>query len=126
MSLTTTPRVVKKSSQTELSVLKLIQATPAISRVELSKLSGLSSAAITGVIGGLVHKGFLVEERASNKAIGRKRVALSLRPSLGCVVGIDLGTFNLRIVVTDLNGEILAGRQEKTEMSRGREGVLQR
>jgi predicted NBD/HSP70 family sugar kinase len=126
MSSATTPRVVKKSSQTELSVLKLIQATPAISRVELSKLSGLSSAAITGVIGGLVHKGFLAEERASNKAIGRKRVALSLRPSLGCVVGIDLGTFNLRIVVTDLNGEILASRQEKTEMSRGREGVLQR
>jgi predicted NBD/HSP70 family sugar kinase len=126
MTFLTTPPVVRKSSQTELGVLKLIQMTPAISRVELSKLSGLSSAAITGVIGGLIAKGFLAEERASTRAIGRKRVALSLRPSLGYVVGIDLGTFNLRIVVTDLNGEILAGRQEKTEMVRGREGVLER
>ncbi len=107
-------------------MLKLIQMNPATSRVELSTLSGLSSAAITGVIAGLVQKDFLVEERVVAKMIGRKRVALSLRPSLGCVIGIDLGTFNLRIVVTDLNGEILASRQEETEMSRGREGVLQR
>ncbi len=120
------PRVVRKSSQTELTIFKLIQATPSISRVELSKLSGLSSAAITGVVSSLIQKGFLVEERASAKVIGRKRVGLSLRSSLGCVIGIDLGTFNLRIVVTDLNGEILASRQERTEMGRGREGVLDR
>jgi predicted NBD/HSP70 family sugar kinase len=125
MPAPTTPRI-GKSSQTELSVLRLIQAAPAISRVELSNLSGLSSAAITGVIGGLISKGFLVEERSVSKAIGRKRVALSLRSSLGCVIGIDLGTFNLRIVVTDLNGEVLAGCQVKTEMWRGREGVLDR
>jgi predicted NBD/HSP70 family sugar kinase len=121
-----TPRIVKKSSQTELNVLKLIQATPTISRVELSQLSGLSSAAITGVIGCLIQKGFLVEERATSKAMGRKRVALTLRRSLGYVVGIDLGTYNLRIALTDLNGEILASQMEKTEMNRGREGVLQR
>jgi predicted NBD/HSP70 family sugar kinase len=107
-------------------VLKLIQMTPTISRVELSRQSGMSSAAITGVISSLITKGFLIEERSSAKAIGRKRVALSLRPTLGYVIGIDLGTFNLRIVVTDLNGNILAGRQEKTEMWRGREGVLER
>jgi len=126
MTLSKPKRVVKKSSQTELSVLRLIQANPAISRVELATLSGLSNAAITGVIAGLVSKGFLDEERSATKAIGRKRVSLSLRPRLGSVIGIDLGTFNLRIVVTDLNGEILASRQEKTEMSRGRDGVLKR
>jgi glucokinase-like ROK family protein len=120
------PQINKKSSQTELSILKLIQMSPAISRVELSKLSGLSSAAITGVVGGLIHKGFLTEERSVTKTIGRKRVALSLRPSLGSVVGIDLGTFNLRIVVTDLNGEILSKCEVKTEMWRGREEVLKR
>ena len=126
MSRNTGSRVGKKSSQTELRVLKLVQVSPAISRVELADLSGLSSAAITGVIGGLISKGFLVEEPSVTKAIGRKRVALRLRPSLGCVIGIDLGTFNLRIVVTDLNGDILASCQVKTEMWRGRDRVLDR
>ncbi len=126
MSQRAPSRVGRKSSQTELSVLKLVQMSPSISRVELSGLSGLSSAAITGVIGGLIGKGFLVEEPSATRAIGRKRVELRLRPSLGCVVGIDLGTFNLRIAVTDLNGEILAKCQVKTEMWRGREGVLER
>ena len=106
--------------------MKLIQMTPAVSRVELSTLSGLSSAAITGVISGLIAKGLLVEERSEARAIGRKRVALSLRRSLGYVVGIDLGTFNLRIAVTDLNGDLIAGLQVKTEMWRGREPVIQR
>jgi hypothetical protein len=126
MSSLSTPRISRKSSQTELSVLKLIQMTPAVSRVELSTLSGLSSAAITGVISGLIAKGLLVEERSEARAIGRKRVALSLRRSLGYVVGIDLGTFNLRIAVTDLNGDVIAGLQIKTEMWRGREAVIER
>ena len=126
MSTAKPTRVLRKSAQNELLLLKLIQMTPAISRVELSKLSGLSSAAVTGLIGSLVTKGFLAQELSSTKAIGRKRVSLRLRSSLGCAIGIDLGTFNLRIVVTDFNGEILAGRQEKTEMWRGRAGVLER
>lgn len=116
----------RKSSQTELSVLRLIQTSPAVSRVELSVQSGLSSAAITGVISALNRKGLLTEERIAGRTIGRKRVALRLRPSLGCVVGVDLGTFNTRIVVTDLNGDVLAARHVRTEMSRGREMVLER
>ena len=116
----------RKSSQTELSVLRMIQDSPAISRVELSDQSGLSSAAITGVIGALIRHGLLTEKRISGTAIGRKRVALKLHASLGCVIGIDLGTYNLRIVVTDLNGETLVSQSFKSEMSRGRELVLER
>jgi predicted NBD/HSP70 family sugar kinase len=104
----------------------MIQDSPAISRVELSDQSGLSSAAITGVIGALIRHGLLTEKRISGTAIGRKRVALKLHASLGCVIGIDLGTYNLRIVVTDLNGETLVSQSFKSEMSRGRELVLER
>jgi len=117
---------VRKSSQTGLSILKLIQAFPSISRVELAEKSGLSTAAITGIVNSLLRQTLLVEGEASATPIGRKRVGLSLRSSLGYVVGIDLGTFNLRVVVTDLNGNIFANRQINTEMSRGRAHVLDR
>jgi predicted NBD/HSP70 family sugar kinase len=119
-------RPVRKSSQTELSVLELIHASPAISRIELAECSGLSSAAITGIIGSLIRKGLLTEEVAAGRAIGRKRVTLRLRSSLGYVVGIDLGTFNLRIALTDLNGDVVTTKQTQTHIEEGRERVLER
>ncbi|HEY0264541.1 MAG TPA: ROK family transcriptional regulator [Granulicella sp.] len=115
-----------KSSQTELSVLKLIHAHPAISRVELSELSGFSSASITGIVNSLATRGLLVEEASSSRTIGRKRISLRLSQSLGYVVGVDLGTFHLRIAVTDLNGDLIVSKEQRTEMWQGRETVLQR
>jgi predicted NBD/HSP70 family sugar kinase len=117
---------LRKAAQTELSVLKLIQARPSISRIELAHETGLSTAAITGVVNSLSDRNLLVEGTVSSANVGRKRVGLRLTRSLGYVIGVDLGTFNLRIAVTDLNGEPLAQRQIATEMSRGRPGVLAR
>ena len=117
---------VRKSSQTELGIFQLIQATPSISRVELSEKSRLSTAAITGVVNSLLARNLLVEGVALATSVGRKRIGLSLRSDLGYVVGIDLGTYNLRIVVTDMNGTVLAGSEVETQMSKGKEVVLDR
>ena len=111
---------LRKSAQTELSVLKLIQARPSISRIELAHETGLSTAAITGVVNALSERNLLVEGTVSSVNVGRKRVGLRLARSLGYVIGVDLGTFNLRIALTDLNGEPLAQRQIATEMNQGR------
>ncbi len=117
---------VSSRRQTELAVLQLIQREPAISRVELAHRLGLSTANITGVVGALVEKNFLVEEMSAAKVVGRRRISLTMHPDLGKVVGVDIGTFNLRIAVTDLNGKLLGYREEATEMARGREAVLSR
>jgi predicted NBD/HSP70 family sugar kinase len=117
---------LRKSAQTELGILRLIQAAPSISRIELAERSGLSTAAISGIVNALIQRNLLVEEPSPASAIGRRRIGLSLRSDLGYVVGIDLGTFNLRVVVTDLNGTPFASRQEKTEMWLGRTDVLNR
>ena len=42
------------------------------------------------------------------------------------LVGVDLGSFYLRIVITDINGNILHKFQTQTEMRQGRERVLER
>jgi N-acetylglucosamine repressor len=117
---------VRKSSQTELGIFQLIQAAPSISRVELSEKSRLSTAAITGVVNSLLARNLLVEGVALATSVGRKRIGLSLRSDLGYVVGIDLGTYNLRVVVTDLNGIVLASSEVETQMSKGKEVVLDR
>src|SRR5271168_161563 len=77
----------KKATKTEISMLRLIHASPNISRVELAERSGLSTAAITGIVNGLVARGLLVEEHGPAKGVGRKRVGLTMVPSLAYVAG---------------------------------------
>lgn len=117
---------LRKASQTELSVLRLIQARPSISRIELAHETGLSTAAITGVVNALSERNLLVEGTVTSVSVGRKRVGLRLARTLGYVIGVDLGTFNLRIALTDLNGEPISQRQVATDMSQGRPAVLAR
>ncbi|MBS1814184.1 MAG: ROK family transcriptional regulator [Acidobacteria bacterium] len=114
-----------KAAQTELSILREIQAAPYTSRVELARQSGLSTSAITGIVGSLIAKGVVVEGAGMpGVGIGRKRIGLTLHPSLGYVVGVDLGTFNLRITVSDLNGISISKRELPTQIWRGRDEVL--
>jgi glucokinase-like ROK family protein len=121
---TTQTAPFRKSSQTELGIFKLIQAAPSISRVELSESSHLSTAAITGIVNSLLARKLVVEGAAPATSVGRKRIGLSLRPDLGYVVGIDLGSYNLRVVVTDLSGNTLASSEVATQMPKGRQFVL--
>jgi predicted NBD/HSP70 family sugar kinase len=116
----------RKSVKTELTIFKLIQERPAISRVELAQEAHLSTAAITAIVGSLGEHGLLVEGETVSGKVGRRRMGLRLRSELGYVVGVDLGTFNLRIAVTDLNGIPLAERTVPSQMWLGRPAVLER
>jgi predicted NBD/HSP70 family sugar kinase len=116
----------RKSIKTELAILKLIQERPSISRVELAQAAYMSTAAITSVVGSLWEHGLLIESETASGKVGRRRIGLRLRSELGSVVGVDLGTFNLRIAVTDLNGAPLATRSVPAEMHLGRPVVLER
>ena len=114
----------RKASQTELSVFRLIHAYPRISRVELAERSGLSTAAITGIVNVLLSRNLLLENRESAGGTGRKRISLIVRPGLAYIAGIDIGTINLRICITDLNGFVLASKRWRSDMSEGRAAVL--
>jgi glucokinase-like ROK family protein len=119
-------RSLKKSSQTELTVFKLIHARTNISRVELAAVSGMSTAAMSGTVHSLLQKRLIVEVPQPSSGLGRRRIALNVRPDLAYVLGVDLGSYNLRVVISDINGKIVHGQRLRTEMSLGRQGVLDR
>ena len=96
-----------KSAEKELSVLRLIHRHPHISRVELVKLTGHSAGSITGIVQSLVSKQLVTELHGRPSSAGRKPVALNLRTDAAYVVGVDLGSFYLRVVVTDILGNVL-------------------
>lgn len=123
---TRTKNSESKSFRNELNVLRLIHAKRNISRIELSNEIGLSGASITAIVQNLIDKGLVVESGYKRSAFGRKPVSLSLRDDAGLLIGVDLGSFYTRVVVTDLRGSAIYKQELKTGMSDGRDLVLSR
>jgi glucokinase-like ROK family protein len=114
-----------KLEQRELAILHLIHSGVNNSRLELARQAGLSPASITAIVQRLMMKGLVVESEPARSHLGRRPVPLEIRRDAAYLVGIDLGSFYLRIVITDINGNILHKFQTRTEMQQGRERVLE-
>jgi glucokinase-like ROK family protein len=115
-----------KSAQKELRLLSLIHGNQQVSRAELAKLTGASTGSMTSMVSRLIRKGLIVESGKSSNGLGRKPVSLSVRKELGCVIGIDLGSFLTRVVVTDLSGNISHKTEIHTRLADGRDAVVRR
>lgn len=115
-----------KALRSEVGVLRLIHEKNKISRIELAKHTGSSAASITAIAHRLINKRLIVESGQGETHLGRKPVLLSVRNDAGYVVGVDLGSFFVRVVVADINGNLVFKVQTETELSQGREGVLNR
>jgi glucokinase-like ROK family protein len=119
-------KVLSKSAQKELRLLRVIQAAPNVSRMELAKRTGASAASMTATVQRLIDRGLIVETGKGSAMAGRKPVSLNLRSDLGYVIGVDLGSFLLRVIVADVSGNISHRLETETRMHEGRERVLSR
>jgi glucokinase-like ROK family protein len=115
-----------KLEQRELAILHLIHSGVNNSRLELARQAGLSPASITTIVQRLMSKGLVVESEPTRSLLGRRPVPLEIRKDAAYLVGVDLGSFYLRIVVTDMNGNILDKFETRTEMQQGRQRVLEK
>ena len=121
-----TTRGYPKAARNELSILRLIHAEPMISRIELARQTGLSAALVGGVVGRLVGKGLVVEAGPASTTVGRKPVSLSVRSDSAYLVGVDVGSFLTRVVITDFLGRSICATETETRMAEGRSRVLGR
>ena len=78
-------------------------------RVALSRLTGLSSASVTNVIGELLEEGLVVETGTEETDGGRPPVQLSVNPDFGVLIGVDIGETGVRIEAFDLGLHLLSG-----------------
>jgi len=125
-SKASTDEPMEKLEQRELHILQLIHSGKSNSRLELAKLADLSPSSITAIVQRLIKKGLVVESEPATSQLGRRPVPLQVRRDAGYLVGVDLGSFFLRIVITDVNGEIVYRSQTRTDMEVGRERVLEK
>jgi len=117
---------LEKLEQRELHILQLIHSGMNNSRLELAKQADLSPSSITAIVQRLIKKGLVVESEPATSQLGRRPIPLQIRQDAAYLVGVDLGSFFLRIVITDVNGEIVYRSKTQTEMWAGRERVLEK
>ena len=119
-------RTPSKLAQKELRLLTLIHGNHNPSRIELAKMTGTSFASMTAIVQRLIRSGLVVESGKGSGALGRKPVSLSLQNELGWVIGVDLGSFLTRVVVTDVSSKLSYKAEMPSRMAEGRDAVIRR
>ena len=101
-------RALMKQMNQQL-VLQLIQGRGPISRSEITRISGLSPASVSGITSKLIDLGLVHEvgEVEGTGRAGRRAVLLRLNPQAGSVVGVKLAVHSITCVLTDLDANLL-------------------
>lgn len=87
-------------------ILNLVRERGPISRAEISKLTGLNPATVSSNAAALMELGFVREIGTGASSGGRKPLMLELDPGAYQVVGVDMGTTDVSVGLTDLDGSI--------------------
>ncbi len=102
----------------QVDLLSLISNPNGTSRIELARATGKSPAKIGKMIQRLVNAGILTQEEPIETSRGRRPILLRPSRDLGCLLGVDIGMVHLRVVLTDMQGNIL-NSVEKPSNARG-------
>jgi len=97
-------------------LVNLVKTEGSISRAGLARLSKLSPATVSGIVGRLVRSGILSETAGSPNRLGRPPVLLRLNERAGYVIGIKLTEFGLTTVVTNLAAEVIHSKQSAKKL----------
>ena len=96
-------------------LLDAIRRHGPISRADLAKRTALSPPTVSGLVEELVTAvGLLREVGIGASSGGRPPVLLEFNAEYGYLVGVDLGSRMLRVALTDLQGTVIARREERT------------
>ena len=114
------------TSEKEREILGLIHSRIGLSRAELVDLTGLSAGLISAIVRRLISSGHLIESGLQPSKLGRRRVALQIAPGRTFTIGLEIGTFFLRVVVSDLAGSICHSAEARTNLGEGFSKVMER
>jgi predicted NBD/HSP70 family sugar kinase len=85
-------------------ILRLIFEHSQISRADLAAETGFSAFLVSKLCELLIDAGYISESGSGESSGGRRPALLSISPGLGRVIGIHIGTVNVRIALTDMAG----------------------
>ncbi|MEU4979045.1 ROK family transcriptional regulator [Streptomyces sp. NPDC021969] len=108
-------------------VLDLLRGAGAggISRLELAERTGLTPQAVSKITARLRGEGLAAEAGRRASTGGKPRTVLRLVPGAGHALGVHLDRDELRAVLADLDGTVVAERRAPLDLGAGAETVLE-
>ncbi len=120
--------IVRVKSHNMRAILLALLHHQHVSRVDLAKLTGLSTTTITNLIAELLEQGVVVEEGPEllerRPGAGRPRLALRLVPEARYAIGIHIGVGKIRVAITNLRARILGHYAFDHPLDKSAEAVL--
>ncbi len=97
-----------RASNRRLILQLLFRSNSSYSRADLARITGLTPASVSSVVGALIEEGIVGEGGFNLAKVGKPSVKLALNDSAFSSVCVELSSNSeLRVVIMNLNGDIL-------------------
>ncbi|PLT31054.1 ROK family transcriptional regulator [Peribacillus deserti] len=88
-------------------ILNIIRERGSISRAEIAKLTKLTPPTVSSLVKELLQAEIIIETNLGESSGGRKPTLLTLNSEMFHVIGMDIGSQNIKTILTNINGAIL-------------------
>jgi predicted NBD/HSP70 family sugar kinase len=109
----------------ERAVFERIRLLGPVSRPQLAEATGLSKPTISLALADLERAGLVRHVGQSSGSSGRAALLYEMRPEAGWVIGVDVGRSWLRVALSNLAGEVVLRRQERSQSRDAKKLVAQ-
>ncbi len=106
-------------------ILRKIIEEKDITRIKISKDTGLPKSTVSDLVNFLLKKEVIIESSKGESQIGKKPIILKLNEDYQLILALDIGQVNLIAVVANLKGEILYKIEQKNYPRDNREQILE-
>lgn len=129
----TTKGALRKSAlrqANERLLLNAIRENPQLSRIEISRITGLSPSSVTFIVNRLARGKLIREEKPKAPVpVGRPPIILRLAPAARFVIGVDISPAGSRVALADWTGQVhqvqrVAWEDDPESLLRNLHGVI--
>mgnify|MGYP005639196179 CR=1 FL=1 len=117
-----TPGLIRKINRS--TIIDLIRKRGAVSRSEISRVTGLSLPSVSRIIDSLIQEGILKEIGKGESARGKKPLLIDINSDARYVFGVEISRRG-QIILCDLMGTILKRIQFLPNPSQGPKSIAQ-
>ncbi len=96
-------------------ILNIIRERQPISRISISKLTGLNKSTVSSIVNELLDQDLIYEELVQDQNVGRNPILLHLKLGRNYVGAINLDSAKSRVAVIDIDGSLLSMTELNTE-----------
>ncbi|MFD2446652.1 ROK family protein [Bacillus sp. CGMCC 1.16607] len=94
-------------------ILNKIRVSGSISRAQIAKDTKLTPPTVSSIVKELIEEELVIESQQGESSGGRKPTMLVINEHGFYVLGLDIGPVKIRIVLTNINGDVLASHSKE-------------